>query len=336
LTAEDRVATYEPASAIADVMTGYASLPAVIRQRTGEYVPRLSWLGQELRQVNRLYQAAQYDTVGARLPTLITATERACFTAPAQYRRRADTLRALVYQSAATTLSRVGQPDLALTAGDRAIAAAQAADQPVLVAMSAYRLGYALTAMRRYEQAKSLALTMADAMRSSSRRLSPPVVSVIGGLYLVAATAAASMFDRAEVDRCLGDARSLADRLGKDRNDFWTAFGPTNVRIHEISTAMRFGDPHHAIDKADDIDVSDLGPGLAGRRAQVLLDVARAYAQQRKDSASTNTLLDAERISPELVRYDPQTQELLTELVRREHRASTPELRGLAHRAGVI
>jgi hypothetical protein len=47
-------------------------------------------------------------------------------------------------------------------------------------------------------------------------------------------------------------------------------------------------------------------------------------------------LLEAEYISPELVRYDPRTHDLLTMLVKREHRASTPQLRDLARRAGVV
>ena len=65
-------------------------------------------------------------------------------------------------------------------------------------------------------------------------------------------------------------------------------------------------------------------------------DHARAYAMTRKDAAAVNLLLAAERLSPQLVRYDPATRDVLTELLRREHRPSTPELRPLARRAGVI
>lgn len=335
-SSEERVAKYQAASAVADVMTSYTSLPAAIKPDRADHDPRLSWLGHELRQVNRLYQAAKYDDAGKRLPRLINAAEYASHSVPKRDRRRANTLRALIYQSAATTLSRVGEPELALTAGDRSVTAAETAERPLLVAVSAYRLGYALTAMKRHAQAKSVALETADALRSTARRPSPLVTSVIGGLYLVAVTAAAAAFDRAEVDLWLQAARATADELGRDRNDFWTAFGPTNVRIHEISAAVRFGDPRQAIDKAEVLDPSDLGPGLVGRRAQVLLDLARAYGQQRKDAAAVNTMLDAERLSPELVRYDPRTQDLLTELIKREHHASTPQLRSLARRAGVI
>jgi len=47
-------------------------------------------------------------------------------------------------------------------------------------------------------------------------------------------------------------------------------------------------------------------------------------------------LLAAERIAPQLVRYDTATHDLLTLLLRREHRANTPQLRPLARRAGAI
>ena len=56
----------------------------------------------------------------------------------------------------------------------------------------------------------------------------------------------------------------------------------------------------------------------------------------RQDAAAVNMLLAAEKLSPQLVRYDPDTRELLIALLRREHRPSTPELRPLARRAGVI
>lgn len=49
-----------------------------------------------------------------------------------------------------------------------------------------------------------------------------------------------------------------------------------------------------------------------------------------------NLLLAAERLSPQLVRYDGRTREVITSLLRREHQPSTPELRPLARRAGVI
>ena len=45
--------------------------------------------------------------------------------------------------------------------------------------------------------------------------------------------------DRQAADQLLNEAERAADRLGDDRNDFWFAFGPTNVRIHAVSLAVR-------------------------------------------------------------------------------------------------
>ena len=329
------MAKYEGTAAIRAAMLRYESLPDMIKS-PGVQRPRLSWLGHQLRRANRLYQAARYDEAGRLLPGLITSAERAGLTKNGGDRRSALTLTALVYQSAAMILSRVGEADLAWTAADRSFSAARMGERPLLAAVSAYRLGYVLIGQKRAQEAEDLAVRARDALTASMRRPSPLVLSVRGGLCLVAVSAAAARFDRAAMDRHLSSAREIADLLGTDRNDFWSAFGPTNVVIHEISAAISFGDAKLALKRAENIAVEQLGPGLLGRHAQVSLDLARAYAIQRKDAAAVNTLLRAEQLSPELVRYDARTNDLLTELVRREHRASTPDLRGLAHRAGVI
>jgi len=65
----------------------------------------------------------------------------------------------------------------------------------------------------------------------------------------------------------------------------------------------------------------------------VNLDLARAYAMSSKDSAAVNLLSAAEQLSPQLIRYDQPDPGPPTELLRREHRPSIPELRPLACRA---
>jgi len=109
-----------------------------------------------------------------------------------------------------------------------------------------------------------------------------------------------------------------------------------HVAIHAISASLRLGDPRTATETGEALDTAAMPAGLIGRRTQVNLDLARAYAMCRKDAAAVNLLLAAERLSPQLVRYDQVTRDVLTELLRREHQPSTPELRPLAHRAGVI
>jgi hypothetical protein len=138
------------------------------------------------------------------------------------------------------------------------------------------------------------------------------------------------------VRQLLGEARATADRLGQDRNDFWTAFGPTNVALHEVSTAVELGDAGEVVRKGEALDPARFPSGLRGRRAQAFIDLARGYTQQRKDAAAVNVLLEAERIAPEAVRHQVIVREMLRELLRREHHASTPQLRPLAARVGII
>lgn len=136
-------------------------------------------------------------------------------------------------------------------------------------------------------------------------------------------------------DVLLAKARGIADRTG-DANHMGTAFGHVNVTIHAISASLRHGDARTVAEIGEGLDTTAMPAGLIGRRTQVNLELALAYSMRRQDAAAVNLLLAAERLSPQLVRYDQRTREVLTELLRREHRPSTPELRPLAHRAGVI
>jgi hypothetical protein len=126
----------------------------------------------------------------------------------------------------------------------------------------------------------------------------------------------------------------IAEQLG-NVNLMGTAFGPVNVAIHAVAVSLMAGDARMAVEIGEGLDATAIPSGLVGRRTQAHLDLARAYALRRQDAAAVNVLLAAERLSPQLVRYDVKTREVLAELLRREHRASTPELRPLAQRAGV-
>ncbi|MCK2219563.1 helix-turn-helix domain-containing protein [Actinomadura sp. ATCC 31491] len=328
---QDGESRYRPGEGIREAMLRYDMLSPFTGQAESPHRLRI-----ELHRINRLYQSARYEEAGQRLPGLILAVEHGRQAVPRKHRRPADTLRALTYQCAATVLTRVDEPELAWLAADRSLAAAEDADRPLLAAVSAYRLGYILIKMHRPEQARDLAVRAAESLHGDEHRTNPVLASVRGGLYLVAASAAAHTYDRGGTDSHLAEATAAADHIGRERNDFWTAFGITNIRIHRLSSAVAFGDAKLAVALGEALDLSRLPVSLLGRRAQVHLDLARAYTLQRKDAAAVNTLLNAEQLSPQLIRYDQRTRDVLAQLVKREHRPSTPQLRGLACRAGIV
>jgi transcriptional regulator with XRE-family HTH domain len=334
--AEQRPPQYTAAREIERAMMAYDGLESVIGGGEADRAPDVERLMFGLGRVNRAYQAACYEEAGRMLPALIRGVETAARTCPRGDSIMVAKCRSQVYQATAMILSRVGETGLAWTAADRAVTAAEHAEAGMLAAVSAYRLAHVFIRRRQTTQARDLTTGAVGALSRSGGHDDPERLSVVGSLHLADALAAAAEFDRAAADRSLVQAQRIADRLGQDRNDHWTAFGPTNVRIHRISAAVAFGDADAAVETGDVLDLQHLPGGLAGRRSQVSLDLARAYAQQRHDAAAVNMLLDAERIAPQLVRYDTATHDLLMLLLRREHRPSTPQLRPLARRAGAI
>ena len=75
--------------------------------------------------------------------------------------------------------------------------------------------------------------------------------------------------DRRGADQLLDEAERTAERLGDERNDFWFAFGPTNVRIHAVALAVEVGDPDETIRLGESLDTSRLPAGVRGRRSAV-------------------------------------------------------------------
>lgn len=328
-------APFPYAVAIEQAMMGYSGIGASIGQQDIGPGPSVAHLREMARSAYRGYQATRYEATGRILPRLIHGVETASRVLGLAEPAVCET-RALAYDTAAALLRRIGEPALAWTAADRAMAAAECSGQPLVAAVGAYRLSYVFTARRRPGEALELAMTAAHALERIMRSPSPDQLSVYGGLHLAGATAAAADYDRPTVAALIAKARAVAERLGADTNLMGTAFGPVNVAIHTISTSVRAGDARTAVDIGESLDTSAIPAGLVGRRTQVHIDLACAYALRRQDAAAVNVLLAAEHLSPQLIRYGERPREVLTELLRREHRPSTPQLRPLAHRVGVI
>ena len=179
--------------------------------------------------------------------------------------------------------------DLSPSAADRARSAAGYAGDLLLDAVCAWPLSYMITGRKHPQEALGLAMTAAAALGRAMRVPSSEQLSVYGALHLAAATAAAACYDRATTEAVLAKARGIANRTG-EANHMGTAFGPVNVAIHAISASLRLGDPRTATETGEALDTAAMPVGRIGRRTQVNLDLARAYALCRKDAAAVNLL----------------------------------------------
>jgi len=283
-------------------------------------------------EVHRRYQAADYGAATRILPALITSTDALVAESQGGERQHALELQGSVYVAVAKLVTKVGNAELAWLTADRAANAALHAESATLGAAAAYQVACAFLKNDRLDDAETVALTTASNLRDDT----PTGVSLRGALTLIAAVIAGRRSDRAEATERLQRAQLLADQLGEEANYGWTAFGPTNVAIHRVSTAAELGDAGEAIAKAELLDVSALPEGLLSRRAQIHIDMAWAYTQRRGDAEAVINLLEAERVAPQTVRYNVLVRELLREMLKRERRTATPGLRALAQRAGVL
>lgn len=325
--------TFEAVIALRAALTDYSRFIGSVPDEDRPVNPARIEAGVET--ANGLYQRAHYEEAGVRLAELVGLAENASSGATSADARVAARVLAKVYQATSKTLTKVGETELAWVAADRALVAARAAEDPDLLAASAYHIAHVFLRGGRLDESIEIAVRASDAVAAETG-MGREQRSLIGSLALTAAIAAARKNDRSAVRSMIGTAEQAAEVVIDDANDYWMAFGPTNVAIHRLAVAVELGEPGEAIRIGEGIDASKLPTGLIGRRLQVPIELARAYTQRRMDAAAVNMLGEAERIAPETVRYNGIVRDLLRQLLKREHRPTTPELRPLAERLGVL
>ncbi len=310
--------------AVAEALTAY---PGLAHEELTSSTISLNDAERLADEAHARYQSADYAAAARVLAGLIPAVDIAVAREPVGDVERSLRTQHAVYIAAAKLLTKTGDGHLAWLAADRASTAA-----PALKSLAAYQVTTALLKLDRLAEAERVALAAAESLDDDS----PLGISTQGALFLIAAVIAGRRSDRKSANERLRRAQYLADALGEDGNYGWTAFGPTNVAIHQVSVAAELGDAETAIQYAEQIDTSGLPDVLRSRRAQVHLDAAWAYAQHKDDSAVVINLMEAERVAPQMLRYNVVAREMLRELLKRERRTATPGLRALAARAGVL
>lgn len=212
---------------------------------------------------------------------------------------------------------------------------------PALVGAATYQLACALLLTDELADAEQILTVGAETIASvaATSRLNcrqEEALSVQGSLLLLLAIIAARRMDHNAAQKALRDAGQLAGRLGCDGNWLWTAFGPTNVAIHQLSVQSRLGNIKLAMQLGETITTDSLPAALRGRRSQVHLELGWAAAEQADDAVAVLHLLEAERVAEQAVSRNKSATTLLGILLTRERRSVTPGLRGLASRAGLL
>ncbi|TDC58855.1 XRE family transcriptional regulator [Micromonospora sp. KC207] len=264
------------------------------------------------------FRYARYACVVDLLPQLLADAERVHAADPVAGRVPLVE----VYRVTASLLVKLGAPDLAWLAADRAMIAATG--ERVVVAAADVQLGQVLRASGQVRVAKSAVL-------AAAYRIAPPVIefglppelSLCGTLLVQAALAAARLGDDAAVAELLDEAAALAARVGDGHDHHRTGFGPTAVELARAAAAVELGDGGEAVVWHEKATARDGWRWLpAEHRAAHLLDTARAYLQADDPVSAGRVLMEADRIAPAEIRHRPAGRDVLAQ-VARDPRAPT-------------
>ncbi|MYW03309.1 helix-turn-helix transcriptional regulator [Streptomyces sp. SID3343] len=316
-------------------ISGHPALGALLSNRaTFERTPLVELIDQ-VDELWALTHAAKFAELSALVGPLLDRLESAARTAPNSEQATLYALLARVYQALAAAFVRQDEADAAWIAADRAIRAAEQSGAVLSVFAGIYRLAQAFIRLKRLDQAEHAAATAVRALETygDAELASPEGLSVLGSLRLILALVNARSGNRDQARTEISEARAVAIRLGADRNDFNLEFGPTNVEIQAVSTAVDLGDAGEALAIGGRIDADQLSPE---RRSRLLMDLGRAHAQRRHVGEAVECLLRAEELAPETVRSHTASRSAIRELTLIAGRAAPAELLALAERSAAL
>lgn len=310
------------------VLSGVYSLRAMLN---GHHSPGLDDLRARTGTAWDLTHAGRYTDLTDLLAALIPGLETAARALPGDQPGQVFELMATAYQACSAALDKLGEPEAAWIAADRAMMAAERAGSPFLVAAGAFRLVFVFLSARHYDQAEETARTAADALWHLADNGTPDAMSLWGALTLQRAVIAARTGEARTAYGHLERARQMAARLGPGRNDYNTEFSPANVELFEIAVAVELGDAGRALQAAQAVDTAGLS---AERRARMLIDVARAYTQRRQVADAVTALHQAEQITPEQLGGHYLARQIVSDLLTMQDPPGE-DLRALSVRLGV-
>jgi transcriptional regulator with XRE-family HTH domain len=272
------------------------------------------------RLVERAYGAyfgGEFGVLAADLPGLINecrllqSADPAAGAAPMSH----------AWQLAASVLVHTGRDDAAAIAAERAVQAAKNGDNPWRLATQYGLYCWVMLHQGRLAESEQLAVAAADDIEPSMSRAPAVQVAAWGGLMLHAAVASGTRRDADQAREYLRTAAAGAARIGSDRHDYWTSFGPTHVAIQETHIMTALDRPEAALKASRRVAPSVLFKVQYGRH---LLNVGRALLDRRRTDEAVDVTVQARDLSPEWFRHQGFARTLVGDLVERKTRLTTP------------
>jgi transcriptional regulator with XRE-family HTH domain len=250
--------------------------------------------------------------VGRVLPRLLTDARIAARVTDGAARRAASAVLADVYALVQHEVLWASEAELTWTAADRAMSAAQDADQPLALASAAWTLGMVQRSAGDTDGALALAAQAAALLEPALGDGGDELRGMYGALQLHAAITAAHAGREGDAWRYWDAADTTARRLTGYHHP-WTMFGAANVKLHAVSISADLSKAGEAHCHAERIDPDEI-PSTE-RRGRLGVDIARAYHQRRDYTATLHWLEQAYTTSRDSVRFSPTARQMAADTV---------------------
>lgn len=320
---------------------GHPALP-VVRSAINSLVvrdgppPRIEHLRARIDAAWRARHAApDHRTVlGSLLPDLINDAQHAVRSYRADDRRNAQAMLANVYNLSQFFLAYQPAADLLWRVAERAITAAQEADDPQAIGRAVWLLAQAHRDAGDFEAAEIVNRQALNVLRPHMDNADADLRAIWGALLFENAYTAARAGQRGTAWRYWDRANAVAERLPADFYDPMTSFSRVIMGAHAVTTAVELRQGSESQRQAGRMERLEI-PSQP-RRGRHLIEVARAHHLNNDLSAALGSLDSAYVAAPETIRYNGYARRILLEVSTEGPSQLRGKANNLADRVGLL
>ncbi|WP_157195525.1 tetratricopeptide repeat protein [Nocardia tenerifensis] len=209
------------------------------------------------------------------------------------------------------------------------------ADDPYVIACSAWAMVQALRDSGRWEEAITLARNAIDQISPFLGREDTPDDwhGIVGALEFEIAYVHGRRGRSGDAWRGLEQADRIAQQLGPTYRHVQTSFSQPIMAAHATTLGVELRQPGEALRAARSVDTDRIVS--VPRRGRHLIEVARAYMQRDEDTAALAMLVKSEQTAPETIRYNGFARDMLCDLLKKPPTGMHADIRELSQRVGV-
>ncbi|MEU5549846.1 helix-turn-helix transcriptional regulator [Micromonospora sp. NPDC047793] len=252
------------------------------------------------------------SAVAAVLPGLLTDAQRSARMLGGEDRRLAFVELARMYHLVQLYLAHQPLPELVWLAADRAMSAAQDADDPAAMAVAAWYYAHVYRGANQVDAAEQVLVEAAGLVDPAA---GGEQLARWGQVQLGIALGHSKAGRAGRAWRAWDAADSATSRLGGGYVHPWLMFGSAACAAYAVTIETDLCRTGEAVRRADATDYRAL-PSQT-RRAAALIDAARAHMLDRGEVAAVHLLGRALRESVDTVRHNPYARTVALELSNR-------------------